>query len=372
MLDTLMRRMLLPRGANVEVRRPAYRRASCPSVSVVIPCYNYGHYLEECVKSVLDQQDVRVDVLVIDDASPDGSAGLARRLAAQDTRIRAICHESNRGHIATYNEGLAQAAGDYVVLLSADDLLTPGCLARATMLMEEYPSVGLTYGFSMDFADGDRPQARGEATTWIIWPGHDWVARQCRTGRNVLRSPEAVMRTSVLHKIGYYRADLPHAADFEMWLRAATVSDVGYVGGADQAYYRIHGDSMHHSDFDILADMSQRLHSFDTLFSERSELLRHPGQARDMAHRTLAREALGHALSAYARAAAGREPVDDYVAFALRTWPEARKFGEWRIVSRLLAGHAGRPVRDPSVIVRETARNLTYSLRWWRRKWVGV
>src|SRR5262249_16335242 len=251
-------------------------------------------------------------------------------LASQDERIRTIFHTTNRGHIATYNEGLAQASGDYVLLLSADDLLTPGSLARATSLMEKYLSVGLTYGFSIDFAESHLPPARTNAAYWVVWRGHDWLLQMCKSGRNPLRSPEAIMRTSILRKIGYYRTDLPHAADFELWMRAATVSDVGYVGGADQAYYRNHDNNMHNSSYNVISDFSQRLSCFDTIFSERSSHIADANQLHEKACRALAREALGHAISAYARSTTDHEPVDDYAKFALRAWPEARELGEWR------------------------------------------
>ncbi len=370
MLSTLAGRVLLPREARVDITRPR-RQNRRPSVSVIIPCYNYGRYLLQCVESVLHQPDVHVDVLIIDDASPDGSAETVRRLAAQDSRVRMICHPTNRGHIATYNEGLALATGEYTVLLSADDLLSPGCLMRATSLMEKYPSVGLTYGSSIHFRDDCLPPARTVATTWIIWPGLSWLAHRCKTGQNVLISPEAVIRTAVLRKIGKFRPDLPHSADFEMWMRAAMVSDIGYVGGADQAYYRIHGNNMHHS-FDILADVSERLSTFETLFSDRSGLLTEPSRLRDAAHRALAREALGHAISACARGVTDQEPVDEYAALALRAWPNARSLGEWRTLSRLRTFRGGRPAWDPSLIAREATRDLMYKLRWWRRRWAGV
>src|SRR3954452_7363432 len=61
------------------VMRPE-QPANVPSVGVVIPCYNYGRYLEGCVASVLSQPGVRVEVIIIDDASSDGSAEVARRL----------------------------------------------------------------------------------------------------------------------------------------------------------------------------------------------------------------------------------------------------------------------------------------------------
>ncbi len=121
------------------------------TVSVVIPCYGYGHLLPRCVESALSQPDVDVDVLIIDDCSVDDSFEVARRLAAADPRITAIRHPENRGHIATYNEGLACATGDYTVLLSADDLLTPGSLARAASVLDDNPDVGFVYGRALTF-----------------------------------------------------------------------------------------------------------------------------------------------------------------------------------------------------------------------------
>ena len=72
-----------------------------PNVDVVIPCYRYGHFLRECVSSVLMQEGVEARCLIIDDASNDGSAGIASVLAAEDPRVETLLHENNRGHIAT-------------------------------------------------------------------------------------------------------------------------------------------------------------------------------------------------------------------------------------------------------------------------------
>ncbi len=114
---------------------PARRAVTRPTVSVVIPCYNYGRYLPECVASVTAQPGVELEIIIVDDASTDGSQDVARALAAADPRIRLLLHAENARHIITYNDGLALATGDYVVLLSADDLLAPGSLARSTSLM---------------------------------------------------------------------------------------------------------------------------------------------------------------------------------------------------------------------------------------------
>src|SRR4051794_4607901 len=119
-------------------------------VDVVIPCYNYGRFLRDCVASVLGQAGVDVRVLVIDDCSKDDTPAVGAVLAAADARVEFRRHAVNRGHIATYNEGLLEwAAGDYALLLSADDLLIPGALARAAALMDAHPEVGMTYGWEI-------------------------------------------------------------------------------------------------------------------------------------------------------------------------------------------------------------------------------
>src|SRR5262245_8621798 len=99
-----------------------------PSVDVFVPCYNYGRFLRECVGSVLAQPGVEVRVLILDDCSTDDSAEVGRALAASDPRVEYRRHATNRGHIATYNEGIDWAAADCTMLLSADDLLTQGAL----------------------------------------------------------------------------------------------------------------------------------------------------------------------------------------------------------------------------------------------------
>ena len=162
-----------------------------PTVSVVIPCYRYGRFLPDCVHSVLAQEGVDVRVLIIDDASPDDSANIALRLAAEDDRVEVRVHDVNRGHIATYNEGLLEwADGDYSVLISADDLLTPGSLARSTAILEANPDVGFVYGYAINWNDEEpRPVARVDTKGVTVWRGLDWLRIVCRLGIPSSRGP---------------------------------------------------------------------------------------------------------------------------------------------------------------------------------------
>ena len=199
-------------------------------VDVVIPCYNYGKFLSDCVAGALDDQpgtDVRV--LIIDDASQDDSAEIARKLAAADDRVEVIVHPVNRGHIATFNEGLLDwADGDYCVLISADDKLTPGALRRAADLMDAHPEVGFVYGDVVSFRDGEelRP-ARTTSRPPTIWPGHRWLEQRFRDAHTCVFSPEVVMRTSVQHQVGGFNPDLYHTSDVEMWMKLAVLRRCG-------------------------------------------------------------------------------------------------------------------------------------------------
>ena len=217
------------------------------TVDVVIPCYNYARYLRACVDSVLSQEGVHTRVLIIDDASSDETAQVGSELAAADTRVEFRRHETNKGHIATYNEGLiGWSTGDYAVLLSADDMLAPDSLKRATRHhgCRRPRSAWSTAGRSSSRTSPNsrKPAHVSEADT--LWSGAEWLAGRCRAGHNVISSPEVVVRGAIQRAVGGYRPDLPHLADFEMWLRIAAVSNIAYVRGAPQAFYRRHSATM--------------------------------------------------------------------------------------------------------------------------------
>jgi Glycosyl transferase family 2 len=352
-------------------RRPEPLRRR-PTVTVVVPCYNYGHFLPRALASVLDQPGVDADVIVIDDASPDGSGAVVRELAAADDGIRAIVHERNRGHIATYNEGLEQATGDYVVLLSADDALTPGALARATALLDAEPSVGFAYGFPVVF-DDEPPEVRTAVRNWTVWEGMEWIERRCRKGENCIHNPEVVMRTSVQHAIGGYDPRLPHSGDLEMWLRAAAVAAVGRVNGPAQAYYRVHQASMQRTTYaGHLTDLEGRLEAFRAVLVGPRARVDRGRELFATARRAVALSALRYARLAYEHGRADREPVAEYLAFADRVWPDIRGDRAWRAVQRRAVLDPERIARGPGWKGRRAVEDLENRVRWRRWRWTGV
>ena len=348
------------------------------SVSVVIPCYNYGHFLEEAVRSVLDDQPgVDVRVLIIDDASPDGSVEVARRIAADDPRIEVVAHRENKGNIATFNEGLLEwADGDYCTLLSADDRATPGALARARDLLDARPEVGFVYGHSVWYTDGTTPPpARTKVRGWSVWSGQRWLEHRFRQAENPITTPEVVVRTSLQQRVGGYDPQLPKAADMELFMRFAAHGDVGFLRGVDQAYYRLHGANMS-SAVSPLMDLVQRREVFEAVLDRYGHALADVDGLRESVHRQLGREALWAAGRVHDRGplrrselgrrlmGAGSNPeegdVEELLAYAAECWPEVKRT---RLHRRLEAHDSLGPLELLHLVNRKR--------EWWvrRRAW---
>jgi Glycosyl transferase family 2 len=349
-----------------------------PLVSVVVPCFNYGHYLPVCVEALLHQAGVAVEVIIVDDASTDGSGEVADAIARTSPSVRVLHHARNAGHIVTYNDGLAEARGDYVVLLSADDLLTPGALQRATALMEAHPGVGLVYGRALRFTDGPPPPPRIDPKHWIVWPGHDWLALRFKRAYNCILSPEAVLRTSVQRQIGGYRRELPHTADMDMWLRAAAVADVGFISGVDQAWYRDHPASMHNATYQsaelagTAVDLRERMRTFAFVAAQIRPEIPASGRWLREAQRALAIEALSSSIRSFHRGVADRCPVADLSALAQEMYPAARALPHWKALSLAQRIGPGRPRRDPASIGHEFLLRAQGVTRAWRCARAGL
>jgi glycosyltransferase involved in cell wall biosynthesis len=348
------------------------------SVSVVIPCYRYGHFLDAAVSSVLDDQDgVDVRVLIIDDASPDDSATVAREIASRRPQVEVIVHDVNIGNIATFNEGLLEwADGDYCTLLSADDRATPGALARAADLLDAHPEVGMVYGRALWVQDGaPLPRARTTVRGWTVLSGQQWLEHRFRQAENPITTPEVVVRTSLQHQVGGYDPQLPKAADMELFMRLAAYAHVGFVRGVDQAFYRLHGTNMSKS-VTALMDLRQRRSVFEVVLERYGERLEDTDRLSEMVNRQLGREALWAAGRVYDRGrlrgselgrvlmgAGGHEPeqdVEELLVFAADCWPDVEGTRLYRAVKE---GRRPGPLEVPFLVDQKG--------RWWlrRRSW---
>ena len=298
------------------------------AVDVLIPCYNYGRFLRTCVHSVLSQQDVNVRVVIIDDASVDSTPEIGAQLAAENSRVRFVRHSVNAGHIATYNEGMEDWGHEYALLLSADDVLTPGALRRATRLMEKHPEIGFVYGPAIPFHDEEAlppfPDTAARSDVQVI-QGERFIENLCTTTQNPIWTPTAVVRTALQRKLGGYRSDLPHAGDLEMWMRFAAHGAVGILD-TYQAYYRLHSNNMNRS-YAGVKDHKQRKAAFDSFFMTHGNQLRERARLEVLVATQLAQSAFWCAHKAWAQRQ--REECRELLEFSIQNCAGIGTTIEW-------------------------------------------
>ena len=100
-------------------------------VSIIIPVYNVAKYIERCLLSVLDQTWQDLEVILVNDCTPDNSMEIARRVVASHPRgtvVRCLEHEENRGLSAARNTGISASVGDYLYFLDSDDYISANAI----------------------------------------------------------------------------------------------------------------------------------------------------------------------------------------------------------------------------------------------------
>ena len=304
------------------------------SIDVIVPCYRYGAYLRQCVESVLGQAGVNVRVLILDDASPDETPEVGARLAAEDSRVTYWRNPANLGHIATYNRGIEWAEAPALLLLSADDYLLPGALGAVMRMMDADDHLSLCFGnASVLGTDGSLRETAvdipcdPDGTRKL--PGRQFVeASIAADASNIVPTPTAVVRTSLIKQFGGYRKDLPHSADMEMWLHLAAHGSVGFIRQS-LAVYRRHATNMSlgYTGDHCLSDLQQRAAACDHFLQACTSVLPGATQLHRRLLRGLARETLGHASAAFNSGSA--EQSRRLAELALGMHPGARLSRGW-------------------------------------------
>ena len=170
---------------------------------------------------------------------------------------------------------------------------------------------------------------------WTLWQGVTWIERVCARGTNCISQPEAVMRAQTLRAAGPYDERLPHTSDLNMWLRLATLAEVGHIAGAVQGLYRVHAGSMQRTvNAGRLRDLRGRLDAFESALGRPTAPLLHAPELLALARAKLASEALEQACHAFDRGRTANEPIDEYVAFALQAHADATALPQWRALKR--------------------------------------
>ncbi len=224
-------------------QRAASNNAANPLVSVVVPSYNHAAFVVACLQSVYRQTWARVELIVIDDGSTDGSVELIRESLKSCPFPHQFIARENRGAHATINEAVSLARGEFINILNSDDCFHPQRLER---MVEKIAKSGVDWGFSgVDVVEDGAPSPNNLALADKLRINAETIASAPTVGFALLRHNVAVstgnlfIRSALFREMGGFSA-LRYVHDWEFVLRATLHSEPVYV--ADKLYqYRVHG-----------------------------------------------------------------------------------------------------------------------------------
>ena len=186
---------------------------AAPYVSVLMPVCDGECYLEEALRSILDQSFRDLEFIVINDGSTDRTAEIIERYRLDDARIR-VYQQPRHGLVAALNRGLTLARGAYIARMDADDISVPERIAAQVAFMDAHPEVGICGAWIETIGTPHTDVRR--------YPTDDATIRSWLLFESVLAHPSVLIRRELLVKTGLsYDAGYVHAEDYDLWVRAA-------------------------------------------------------------------------------------------------------------------------------------------------------
>lgn len=185
-------------------------------VSVVVPLYNHARDLPLCLNALLSQSEQPAEIIIVDDASTDNGAAVARQFADQHACIELLTHPTNSGAPAALNTGLERASGDLVLFAGADDVVLPGIIKTATEQFRLHPQAGLCCGEislidDCDNVIGFRPPILPTFATRYLPP--EQVRKIVKSSDNWLCGPTITYHRERLLEIGGFTEELGSFCD---------------------------------------------------------------------------------------------------------------------------------------------------------------
>lgn len=207
-----------------------------PLVSIITPCYNSIHFLEECIESVLAQDWPCVEHVIQDGDSTDGTKKVLEKYAKTYPEKIKVVSEQDRGQSDGLNRALQRSKGDILLVLNADDALLPHACSWAVENMRKYTNAAVVYG------DVYLIDKKSEVLDIYIAP-HPYDFKELLCAELTIPAQAAFMRRSRIEKVGFYAdPNLDSCPDYEMFVRIGLRFPMQYVPGVVSKYRKEHSE----------------------------------------------------------------------------------------------------------------------------------
>jgi glycosyltransferase involved in cell wall biosynthesis len=178
-----------------------------PLVSIVTPSFNQGHFIEQTIKSVLDQDYPAIEYIVMDGGSTDDTLEILKRYEGRLTWVS----EHDDGQSDAIDRGFARSSGGILAWLNSDDVYVPGAVAGAVRSLSEDPSIGFVYGRA-EFID-----RAGHVTGRHVWA--EWNVDRLISRTNFIPQPAVFFRRSAYLAVGGLDRRLHFCMDYDLWIK---------------------------------------------------------------------------------------------------------------------------------------------------------
>ena len=202
-----------------------------PLVTIVTPSFNQARFLEATIESVLNQDYPRIEYIVLDGGSTDGSVDLLRKHA---DRLTTWASEPDRGQTDAINRGFGMAHGEILAWLNSDDVYSPGAVSEAVAYLQAHPEIGMVHGGAHYLDEAGLAVAR--------FPSARTSHLDLRRGAPRIAQQAAFFRTVLWEMVGPLDPTFQYAMDYDLWVRISAVTTLAYVP-ARWAGFRLHGES---------------------------------------------------------------------------------------------------------------------------------
>jgi glycosyltransferase involved in cell wall biosynthesis len=209
-----------------------------PLVSIVTPSFNQARYLEATIRSVLTQEYPRIEYIIVDGGSTDGTVDIINKYVSRDGFTPSIhwwASEKDNGQTDAINKGFAHATGDILAWINSDDTYEPGAVAAAVQYLMEHPEVGMVYG-DCNFIDED-----GNVIGKFASRQTDY--KKLRRGYVHIPQQTMFFRANYWKELGPLDPSFYFAMDYDLWVRIAKHAPIQYLPGQTWANFRIHTSS---------------------------------------------------------------------------------------------------------------------------------
>jgi len=200
---------------------------SQPKVSIIIPTYNYGRYIQKAIDSVLAQTFQDFEIIVVDDGSIDNTREIIE--CQYKDKVRYF-YQEHKGAPAARNRGIEESKGEYLVFLDADDYFLPENLEKKIKFLDTHPKYGWVYsdGYFIDETTQKKERASVRLGYNKLGVKAGNILRELLI-KPIIPTLAVMIRKECLEKVGDFDERLPCLQDYDLWIRVASLYSVGYI-----------------------------------------------------------------------------------------------------------------------------------------------